>query len=90
MLTHQAALFHDVALVINVMRYSVIPNDLKRGGGLESVVSEHANMVAKLKALQKKNQYDGILKMIDVTELEDSDDDEAPRIDSVRASLSLR
>lgn len=56
------------------MRYSIIPNDSKRGGAvLESVVNEHASMVSTLKALQKKKDYDGTLKMLDVAQLEDTE-----------------
>ena len=54
------------------MRYSIITKNSGRGGNsLDLVVKNHASMVDTLKAIQKKKDYDGNLKMIDVADLTD-------------------
>ena len=52
------------------MRFSIITKNSGRGGNsLDLVVKNHASMVDTLKAIQKKKEYDGNMKMIDVSEL---------------------
>ena len=71
----QVALFDDVALVINNLRYCIVPIAEARGAGLEEMYGEQNSMIMLLKNLQKKKTYDGVVRMITVSDLDDDESD---------------
>ena len=79
------ALTSEVALIIMLMRFSVIPSDAKKGGDIEKVAAKMKTCITKITELQTKDFLKvSAMQAISATKLlekpedapEDEEDDE--------------